>query len=114
MSSSTLIARNVDADLRWGAGCDLAIVVFVHRSAVFKLMPRAEKIIVGIAGLLFVLAAVLEGLSRLGEQPAYHDVAAWVLMAALFAVLTPIALAAGVVACQTFVARKKDRDSDAA
>lgn len=77
-------------------------------------MLRPERIIVGIAGLLFVLAAVLEGLSRLGDQPALHDVAAWVLMAALFAVLTPIAVATAVVAYQTLIARNKDRDSDAA
>jgi len=76
-------------------------------------MLRLEKVIVGIAGLLFFLAAVFEGLSRLGDQPAFHDVAAWVLMAALFAVLTPIAGAAAVVACQSLMARKKDRDSDA-
>lgn len=77
-------------------------------------MLRPEKLIVRIAGFLFLLAAVLEGLSRLGDQPAFHDVAAWVLMAALFTVLTPIAVAAAVVACQTLIARKKDRDSDAA
>ena len=77
-------------------------------------MPRPEKIIVGIAGLLFALAAVLEGLSRLGGQPVFHDVAGWAVMAALFVVLTPIAVAAAVVACQGLVARKKDRDSDAA
>jgi uncharacterized membrane protein len=77
-------------------------------------MLRPEKIIVGIAGLLFVLAAVLEALSRLGDQPAFHDVAVWVLMAALFAVLTPIAVVAAVVAYQALIARKKDRDSGAA
>lgn len=76
-------------------------------------VPKPEKVIVGIAGLLFVLAAVLEGLSRLGNQPAFHHVAEWVLMGALFAVLTPIAVAAAVIAWQTLVARKKDRDSDA-
>jgi len=77
-------------------------------------MPRPEKIIAWTAGLLFGLAAVLEGLSRLGDLPAFHDVAAWVLMAALFVVLTPIAVAAAVIAFQSFGARKKDRDSDAA
>jgi uncharacterized protein (DUF983 family) len=77
-------------------------------------MLRPEKIIVGIAGLLFVLAAVLEVLSRLSNQPAYHHVAAWVLTAALFAVFTPVAVAAAVIAFQILVARKKDRDSDAA
>jgi hypothetical protein len=77
-------------------------------------MPRPERIIVGIAGPLFVLAAVLEGLSRLGDRPALHDAAAWVLMAALFVVLTPIAVAAAIVACQSLLVRKKDRDSDAA
>lgn len=76
-------------------------------------MPRPEKIIVGIAGLLFVLAAVLEGFSRLGDRPAFHHIAAWVLMAALFAVLTPITVAAAVIAFQTLVARKKNRDPDA-
>jgi uncharacterized membrane protein len=76
-------------------------------------MLRPEKIIVGIAGLLFILAAVLEVLSRLSDQPAYHHVAAWVLMAALFAVFTPIAVAVAVIAFQTLVARKKNRDSDA-
>ena len=75
-------------------------------------MPRPEKIIVGIAGFLFVLAAVLEGLSRLGDQPAFHDAAAWVLMAALFAVFMPIVVAAAVVAYQSLAARKKQRDSD--
>jgi len=75
-------------------------------------MPRPEKIIVGIAGLLFVLAAVLEGLSRLIDQPAFHHVAAWVLMAALFAVFTPIAVAVVVMAFQALVARKKDGESD--
>jgi hypothetical protein len=77
-------------------------------------MLRPEKIMVGIAGLLFILAAVLEGLSRLGDQPALHDVATWALMAALFAVLTPIAVATAVIAYQSLIARKKDRDSDAA
>jgi hypothetical protein len=77
-------------------------------------MPRPEKIIVGIGGLLFVLAAVLEGLSRLSNQPAFHHVATWVLMGALFAVLTPIAVAVAVIAWQKLGARKKDRDSDAA
>jgi len=77
-------------------------------------MPRPEKIIVGIAGLLFVLAAVLEVLSRLIDQPAFHHGAAWVLMAALFSVFMPIAVAAAVIAFQTFIARKKDRDSGAA
>lgn len=79
-----------------------------------KLMLRPEKLIVRIAGLLFLLAGVLEGLSRLGDQPAFHDAAAWALVAALFVVLTPILIAVVVVACQTFVARKKDRDTDAA
>ena len=74
-------------------------------------MPRPEKIIVGIAGPLFILAAVLEGVSRFGDQPALHDAAAWVLMAAAFAVFTPIAVAAVVVACQTLLARRRDRDS---
>lgn len=77
-------------------------------------MPRPEKIIVGVAGLLFALAAVLEGLSRLGDQPALHDVATWAAMAALFAVLTPIAVATAVIACQSLISCKKDRDSDAA
>lgn len=75
-------------------------------------MPRPEKIVVGIAGTLFALAAVLEGVSRLGDQPTLHDAAAWALMAAVFAVLTPIAVAVAVIAFQTLVACKKDRDSD--
>ena len=75
-------------------------------------MPRPERIIVGIAGVLFVLSAVLEGLSRFGDQPALHEVAVLVLMAALYSILTPIAVAAAVIAWQTLVARKKDRDSD--
>jgi hypothetical protein len=76
-------------------------------------MPRPEKIIVGIAGPLFILAAVLEGLGRLGDQPALHDAAVWVLMAALFVVLAPITVAAAIVAWQYFLAGRKDRDSDA-
>ena len=76
-------------------------------------MPRPEKIIAGIAGPLFVVAAVLEAISRLGDRPAFHDVAAWAAIAALFVVLTPIALATAVVAWQTLVERMKDRDSDA-
>jgi hypothetical protein len=35
-------------------------------------------------------------------------------MAALFVVLTPIAVAAAIVACQSLLVRKKDRDSGAA
>ena len=77
-------------------------------------MPKPEKIIVGIAGPLFVLAAVLEGLNRLGHQPALHDAATWVLMTALFVVLTPTAVAAAIVACQSLLVDKKDGDSDAA
>lgn len=76
-------------------------------------MLRPEKIIVGIAGPLFVLAAVLEGLARFGDQPGLHEVATWVLMAAVFTVLTPIAVATAVIAYQSLFARKKDRDSDA-
>ncbi len=76
-------------------------------------MPRPEKIIVGIAGPLFVVAAVLEGLSRLGDQPALHDAAVWAVMAALFVVLAPVAVAVAVVAFQSLVSRKKDRDYDA-
>lgn len=75
-------------------------------------MLRPEKIIVGIAGLLFVLAAVLEVLGSLGDQPALHDAATWALLAALFAVLTPITVATAVIAYQSLIARKKDRDSD--
>jgi len=76
-------------------------------------MPRPEKIVVRSAGLLFVLAAALEGVSRLGGMPAFHEAAAWALMAGLFAVLTPIAVAAVVVACQALIARRKRRDSGA-
>jgi hypothetical protein len=76
-------------------------------------MPKPEKIIVGIAGPLFVLAAVFEALSRLGDQPAFHEVAVWVVMAALYSVLLPIAVAAVIIVWQTFRARTKDRDSDA-
>jgi uncharacterized membrane protein len=74
-------------------------------------MPRPEKIIAGSAGALFVLAAALEGISRLGGKPAFHDAAAWVVMAAAFAVFTPVAVAAVVVACQTLLTRKKHGDS---
>jgi len=77
-------------------------------------MFRPEKIIVGIAGPLFVLAVVLEVLCRLGDQPALHEAATLALFAALFVVLTPITVATAVIAYQYFVARKKDRDSDAA
>ena len=76
-------------------------------------MPRPEKIVVRSAGLLFVLAAALEGISRLGGRPAFHEAAAWALVAGLFAVLAPIAAAAAVVACQALVARRKRRDSGA-
>ena len=77
-------------------------------------MPRPEKIIAGSAGALFVLGAVLEGMSRLGGKPAFHDAAGWILMVAVFAVFTPVAVAAVVVACQSLIARGKNRDSGAA
>lgn len=76
------------------------------RKATPKRTLRPEKIVAGFAGFLFLLAAALEGLGRLGDRPAFHDAAAWTLAAAVFAVLTPIAIAAVVVAWQTFVARK--------
>ena len=76
-------------------------------------MPRPEKIVVRSAGLLFVLAAALEGISRLGGRPAFHEAAAWTLVAGLFAVLAPIAVAALFIGCQTLVARWKRRDSGA-
>lgn len=52
-------------------------------------------------GALVVLAAVLAALSRLGDQPAPQDVAVWVVMAALYTVLTPIAVAAVIIGWQT-------------
>lgn len=76
-------------------------------------MLKPEKIVVGAAGLLFVLAAALEGIHRLADRPAFHDAAAWVAIAGAFAVLTPIAVAAAIAAFRGFAARRKDRDSDA-
>ena len=75
-------------------------------------MPRPERLIVGIAGPLFVLAAALEALSRLIDRPALHEAATWCVMAALFVVLTPIAAAAAIIAGQSLVGRKNKRDSD--
>jgi hypothetical protein len=77
-------------------------------------MPKPEKIIARIAGSLLVLSAILEGISRLGDQPAFHEPAVWVLMAFLCVVLTPVFFATVIVAFQALVARKKDHDSDAA
>jgi len=76
-------------------------------------MTRPEKFILRVAGPLFILAALLEGLSRHADQPALHVAAAWVLITALFVVLTPIAVATVLVAFQSLLARRRSRDSDA-
>lgn len=58
----------------------------------------------------------LAGLSRSYFYYVAHprdDPAVWILMAALFVVLTPIFFATVIVAFQALVARKKDHDSDA-
>jgi putative copper export protein len=70
-------------------------------------MARPEKIIVSTGLLLFVIAAVLEGLSRLRDRPDLHDGARWAAVAALFVVLIPIALVGVVLGVQAWFARKR-------
>jgi len=69
-------------------------------------MPRPEKIIVNTGLLLFVLAAVLEGLGRLRDRPDLHDAARWAAVAAVFVVLIPIALVGVVLGFQALFGRK--------
>ena len=59
----------------------------------------------------------LAGLSRSYFYYVAHprdDPAVWILMAALFVVLTPVFLTIAIVAFQALVARKKDHESDVA
>jgi hypothetical protein len=68
---------------------------------------RPEKIVVNTGLLLFALAAVLEGLSRLGHRPGLHNVAWWLAVAGLLVVLIPVALVAVILSCQALLARTK-------
>jgi hypothetical protein len=70
-------------------------------------MLRPEKIVVNTGLLLFALAGVLEGLSRLGHRPGLHNVARWLAVAALLVVLIPVALVAVILGCQALLARMK-------
>lgn len=63
---------------------------------------------------MFLLAAGLEVLGRVVDEPVLREAAAWTVMGALWTVLVPIAIATAVVAYQNLVRRKKDRDSNAA
>ncbi|HKB83086.1 MAG TPA: hypothetical protein VKD04_07760 [Burkholderiales bacterium] len=77
-------------------------------------MLRPEKIVVNTGLLLFVLAAVFEGLSRLFNRPDLHDVARWAAVAALFVALVPIALAGVVLGFQKLFKCKKGNDGSRA
>lgn len=73
-------------------------------------MPNLEKIVVGAAALLFILAAVLEVIGRLSHRPELHDIARWVVVAALFIVLIPIVAVAAILSYQAFFGRNKDQN----
>ena len=77
-------------------------------------MRNVEKSIARVAGLLFVAAAVLEGVSRLIESSQLHDAARWVLLGALFVVLAPIAVIGVLTGIQKLSARGKSGGSHAA
>jgi hypothetical protein len=72
-------------------------------------MPSPEKIVVRIAGFLFLLAAGFEGLGRLRHHAELHHIARWLVVAALLVVIIPIATVAAVLMYQALFARKKDQ-----
>lgn len=66
-------------------------------------MLHPEKILVRTGLSLFVLAAVLEGLSRLRHRPDLHAAALWVSIGALFVGLVPVAIVGVVLGFQALV-----------
>lgn len=70
-------------------------------------MPRPEKIIVNTGLTLFILSALLEGLSRVGNRPDLHAIARWFVLGALCVVFIPLGVVVVVLAFQKLFAHKK-------